>query len=85
MEEKLYREAYEEITWFLHSSPRVKSIAIDRYVDLHKLYQGKTWETHLYATHDHLVSTSHKDCPINTRKQLNMLSSFTGLVTSPMT
>ncbi|RAH63669.1 hypothetical protein BO85DRAFT_455631 [Aspergillus piperis CBS 112811] len=39
MEEKLYREAYEEITWFLHSSPRVKSIAIDRYVDLHKLYQ----------------------------------------------
>ncbi|OJZ82368.1 hypothetical protein ASPFODRAFT_143677 [Aspergillus luchuensis CBS 106.47] len=39
MEEKLYREAYEEITWFLHSSPRVKSIAIDRYVDLHKSYQ----------------------------------------------
>lgn len=52
MEEKLYREAYEEITWFLHSSPRVKSIAIDRYVDLHKLHQSKTWETHLYATHD---------------------------------
>ncbi|GLA55131.1 hypothetical protein CBS115989_6703 [Aspergillus niger] len=39
MEEKLYREAYEEITWFLHSSPKVKSIAIDRYVDLHSLYQ----------------------------------------------
>ncbi|PYH37106.1 uncharacterized protein BO87DRAFT_423428 [Aspergillus neoniger CBS 115656] len=52
MEEKLYREAYEEITLFLHSSPRVKSIAIDRYVDLHKWYQSKTWETHLYATLD---------------------------------
>ncbi|BCS11070.1 hypothetical protein ALUC_40410A [Aspergillus luchuensis] len=52
MEEKLYREAYEEITWFLHSSPRVKSIAIDRYVDLHKLYQGKTWETHLDFSDD---------------------------------
>ncbi|GLA77047.1 hypothetical protein AtubIFM55763_008928 [Aspergillus tubingensis] len=38
-EEKLYREAYEEITWFLHSSPKVKSIAIDRYVDLHSMYQ----------------------------------------------
>ena len=41
MEEKLYREAYDEITWFLHSSPKVKSIAIDRYIDLHYLYQGK--------------------------------------------
>ncbi|GLA37192.1 hypothetical protein AnigIFM63309_003761 [Aspergillus niger] len=39
MEEKLYREAYDEITWFLHSSPKVKSIAIDRYIDLHYLYQ----------------------------------------------
>ncbi|GLB01998.1 hypothetical protein AtubIFM57258_000411 [Aspergillus tubingensis] len=39
MEEKLYREAYEEITWFLHGSPKVKSIAINRYVDLHSLYQ----------------------------------------------
>ncbi|PYH69164.1 uncharacterized protein BO88DRAFT_453612 [Aspergillus vadensis CBS 113365] len=39
MEEKLYREAYEEITWFLHSCPKVKSTAIDRYVDLHSLYQ----------------------------------------------
>ncbi|OJJ69528.1 hypothetical protein ASPBRDRAFT_32363 [Aspergillus brasiliensis CBS 101740] len=52
MEEKLYQEAYEEISWFLHSSPKVKSVAIERYHGLYELYRkkpDKVRETAKYA------------------------------------